>query len=80
MALPVTLRVGKEPPTVVHGSTVDFSHRGMRIRANHPFEPNQNLEVQFGHNGNHPKNYTVVWVRDPARGKPIYETGLAVQD
>ncbi len=64
---------------VVHGKIVDFSDRGLRVRANVPFRIKQNVEVIVSHDGHQPKNYSVMWVRDPAKGRPIYEAGLEIQ-
>jgi hypothetical protein len=76
VTLPVTLRAGWESGEVVQGNTVDFSGRGLRVRANLPFRVRHKVEVIVSKGGNEPKNYSVIWVRDPAKDRPVYEAGL----
>ena len=79
VTLPVTLRCATERGSVVHGSTVDFSNRGLRVRAQSPFHVQQNIEVIVAHNGHEPMNYDVKWVRGEGNGQLIYEVGLERQ-
>ena len=76
--LPVTLRTGWQGTTVVNGSTVDYSERGLRVRANAPFEVRQDVEVIVSHNPQLSRKYSVMWVRDPIYGRSFYEVGLEV--
>lgn len=61
-------------------STVDFSPRGLRVRADVPFQPGENLEISVRNNGNIPKLYDVIWVRGPSQGESIYEAGLELHN
>jgi PilZ domain len=79
VTLPVTLRCATEDGSVVHGNTVDFSDRGLRVRANSPFHVKQNIEVIVAHNGHEPRNYDVKWVRGQGNGQITYEVGLERQ-
>ncbi len=81
VALPVTLRAGSEAEggVVVHGNTVDYSERGLRVRSNLPIRIGQNVEVFVSRNGDQPKKYCVTWVHDPVQGKPCYEVGLVLE-
>src|SRR5690242_1590713 len=79
VTLPVTLRCDSEKGMVVHGNTVDFSGRGLRVRAPSPFQIKQNVEVILAQNGHESKNYNVIWVRNQKNGQPIYEAGLQLQ-
>ena len=79
VTLPVTLRTGWEGATVVNGNTVDYSERGLRVRANVPFQVRQDVEVIVSDNPKLARNYSVMWVREPVQGQSLYEVGLAIQ-
>lgn len=79
VALPVTLRTGWEGGTVIQANTVDYSERGLRVRATLPFRIGQNVEVFVSKNGDQPRKYLVTWVRDPVHGQSSYEVGLVLQ-
>ena len=79
VSLPVTLRLASEGDVVVSASTVDYSPRGLRVRADVPFQPGKDLEVAVKSNGNRPKSYKVIWVREPSQGQSVYEAGLELQ-
>jgi hypothetical protein len=79
VSLPVTLRLGSEGGVVVPASTVDYSPRGLRVRAEVPFQLGEDLEVAVKSNGNRPKSYRVVWVREPSQGQSAYEAGLELR-
>jgi hypothetical protein len=79
VTLPVTLRTGWEGATVVNGSTVDYSERGMRVRANVPFRVRQVVEVIISDNPKFARNYSVMWVHEPDQGQSLYEAGLEIQ-
>ena len=79
VTLPVTLRPGWDIGSVVYGNTVDYSERGLRVRANLPLRMGQEVEVVVSKDGNHPANYSVMWVRDPIQGQSVYEAGLEIQ-
>jgi len=78
VALPVKLRAGSAGTFERDGRTVDYSERGLRVRAHVPFQVGQKVAVFESTGGAHPANYSVVWVRYPAKGRPFYEAGLAV--
>jgi PilZ domain len=77
--LPVSLHKASEVKDVVCGSTVDFSPRGLRVRADVPFQPGQDFVISVRNNGNEPKAYNVVWVREPSQGESVYEAGLKLR-
>ena len=79
VTLPVTLRTGWEGGTVVNGNTVDYSERGLRVRANVPLRVRQDVEVIVSDSPILARNYSVMWVRDPIQGQSVYEAGLEVQ-
>lgn len=60
-------------------STVDFSPRGLRVRADIPFQPGQDFEIRVSNNGSAPKAYNVIWVRESCKGDSIYEAGLELR-
>ncbi len=76
VSIPVTLRTHSEGGAVVSGNTVDCSVRGLRVRANLPFQAGQDLEVVVMKEGNQPGNYCVKWVREPHHDQSVYEAGL----
>ncbi|HLY62060.1 MAG TPA: PilZ domain-containing protein [Terriglobia bacterium] len=79
VTLPVTLKAEWESGKVVRGNTVDFSGRGLRVRANLPFRTKHNVEVMVIQEGYQPKSYNVKWVRDQGKDEPIFEAGLELQ-
>ena len=79
VSLPVSLRVASEEAALVSATTVDYSPRGLRVRADVAFQPGQGLEVTVKNNGNRSKDYNVVWVREPSSGHPVYEAGLVMR-
>ena len=79
VTLPVTLRIGWGGATVVNGSTVDYSQRGLRVRANVPFRVRQDVEVIVSDNCTLAGNYSVMWVHEPDQGQFLYEAGLEIQ-
>lgn len=79
VSLPVSVRMAPQGLAEVCGNTVDYSTRGLRVRANVPFQPGQGLEVIVRDNGNELKGYNVVWVREPAQGQSVYEAGLELK-
>jgi hypothetical protein len=77
VSLPVTLRRVSEGSSAVSASTVDYSPHGLRIRSDVPFRLGDDLEITVrGNNGNRPKGYSVVWVREPGQQQSLYEAGL----
>lgn len=79
VTLPVTLRTGWGGATVVNANTVDYSERGLRVRANIPFRVRQDVEVIVSDKPILARNYSVMWVRDPIQGQSVYEAGLEIQ-
>ena len=79
VALPVTLRTAREGGTEIHGNTVDYSKRGLRVRANLPVPIGQDDEVFVSRNGDQPQKYLVTWVREKVQGQACYELGLLLQ-
>ena len=79
VALPVSLRTATGGSADVSATTVDYSPRGLRVRADVPLQPGEGLEVTVKNNGNRPRAYDVVWVREPHRGTLTYEAGLALR-
>ncbi len=79
VAIPVTLRTGWDHVTVVNANTVDYSERGLRVRANAPLRLRQDVEVAVSDNPSLRKNYNVMWVREPSTGECVYEAGLEVE-
>lgn len=79
VSFPVSLRKATEGSAVVCANTVDYSPRGLRVRANVPFQPGQDLEISVRKNGNEPHAYNVIWVREPNQGESIYEAGLELR-
>jgi hypothetical protein len=79
VSLPVSLRVASMGDAPVSASTVDYSNHGLRVRADVPFEAGQDIEVVVTDNGNKPKNYNVIWVREPNHGQTVYEAGLELR-
>jgi len=80
VTLPVKLRTGWGGTIDERdANTVDYSERGMRVRAHIPFQVGQSVVIVEARDGAHPANYSVVWVRDPVKGQPFYEAGLEVQ-
>ncbi len=78
VTLPVKLRTGWEGGTVLKGNTVDYSERGLRVRANVPLRVRQDVEVVVSDNPTLKRNYSVIWVREPSTGQSVYEAGLEV--
>ncbi len=78
VTLPVILRTGWEGATMVNGNTVDYSERGLRVRANAALRVRQDVEVVVCDNPTLRKNYNVMWVREPSTGQSVYEAGLEV--
>jgi hypothetical protein len=79
VTLPVTLRTGWEGGTVVNGNTVDYSERGMRVRANVPFRIRQLVEVVVNNKPGVVRTYSVMWVHELDAGQSLYEAGLEMQ-
>ena len=79
VSLPVSLRTDWGGARVVKGMTVDYSERGLRVRANVPFRACQDVEVIVNDNPNFAGNYSVMWVREPVQGQSLYEAGLEIQ-
>jgi len=79
VTIPVTLRTGWEGGTVVNGNTVDYSERGMRVRANVPFRIRQVVEVVVTNNPRVVRTYSVMWVHQLDPGQSLYEAGLEIQ-
>jgi hypothetical protein len=79
VTLPVTLRTGWEGATVANGNTVDYSERGLRVRANVPFRVRQIVEVVVTNNPRVVRNYSVMWVHELDEGQSLYEAGLEIQ-
>ena len=79
VSLPVSLRVASGVGMATSATTVDYSPRGLRVRAEVPFQPGQDLEVTVKSNGNRPRGYSVVWVHRPTQDQPLYEAGLALR-
>ena len=79
VTLPVTLRTGWEGGTVVNGNTVDYSDRGLRLRANVPFRIHQVVEVVVSNNPGVVRTYSVMWVHELDEGQSLYEAGLEIQ-
>jgi PilZ domain len=77
--LPVTMRTGWEGGLTVSGNTVDYSERGLRVRASHPLRVRQDVEVVVNTDNNRAKNYRVMWVRGPEGSLTEYEAGLELQ-
>lgn len=73
------MRIASEASGVVYGNTVNFSPRGLRVRANLPFEPGEDLEVTVRNGGTHARNYNVVWVQRPGHDQSAYEAGLELR-
>lgn len=79
VTLPVTLRTGREGAPVVNGNTIDYSERGLRVRANVPFRVRQVVEVVVANNPRVVRNYSVMWVHELDEGQSLYEAGLEIQ-
>ena len=79
VTLPVTLRIGWEGATVVNGTMVDYSERGLRVRANVPFRVREDVKVIVSDNPELARDYSVVWVCEPIQGELLYEVGLEIQ-
>ena len=79
VSLPVTLRTGWEGGLTLSGNTVDFSERGLRVRANLPLRIRQDVEVVDIKDHTLAKNYKVMWVRDPDHTLTEYEAGMELQ-
>ncbi|MBZ5561759.1 MAG: PilZ domain-containing protein [Acidobacteriia bacterium] len=78
VTLPVTLRTGWQGATEVNGNTVDYSERGLRVRASAPLRVRQDVEVIVSDNPTLKRNYSVMWVREPSTDQSVYEAGLEV--
>lgn len=79
VTLPVTLRTGWEGGTVVNGNTVDYSERGLRVRANVAFRVRQVVEAVVNNNPRVVRTYSVMWVHEIDAGQSLYEAGLEIQ-
>jgi hypothetical protein len=79
VTLPVTLQTGREGATVVNGNTIDYSERGLRVRANVPFRVRQVVEVVVTNNPGVVRNYSVMWVHELDEEQSLYEAGLEIQ-
>ncbi len=77
MSLPVVLRAPSEGVGPVCANTVEYSPRGMRIRANIPFQEGQDYVVEVKDVGKPTDRYSVVWVRGP--NESLYEAGLELR-
>ncbi len=78
VTLPVKIRTGWEGGTEVKANTVDYSESGLRVRASAPLRVRQDVEVVVSGNPALKKNYSVMWVREPAADQSVYEAGLEV--